>query len=264
MLIASDGTQDKKVRVVVLGRGTLSKSKLQSPPQADRYRKPTNADVKRLGRQIGAARRKCTRVGPNCRDRAIGSWNVSSVIGKEQELVWEAQQYRLDIVEISSTTRRSPRTVELNGAWVENFWLRCWCSNVCSSWCWLTCQFRHCWVCRWLGTTGRKGLSSTVKLRLQESSLRILQVYAPKMEPQLKAFLEKYREIPQYAKCHEKKHRGTVELKLADAQCGFRPGRRTMHGPDHCLAVNLWEVAGICERGQCMFCWSWKSIWSHS
>ena len=108
---ASDGAQDKKVRVRVLGRGTRSKNKLQSPPQADRHRKPTNAVAKRLGRQMGAAHRKCTRVGPNCRDLAIGNWNVSSLTGKEQELVCEAQQYRLDVVGISSTKRRGSGTV---------------------------------------------------------------------------------------------------------------------------------------------------------
>ena len=66
---------------------------------------------------MGAAHGKCTRVGPNCRDLAIGNWNVSSLTGKEQELVCEAQQYRLDVVEISSTKRRGSGTVELNGGW---------------------------------------------------------------------------------------------------------------------------------------------------
>ena len=102
---ASDGAQDKKVHIRVLGRGTRSKSKLQSPPQADRHRILTNTVAKRLGRQMGAARRKCTWVGPNCRDLAIGNWNVSSLTGKEQQLVCEAQQYRLDIAGISSTKR---------------------------------------------------------------------------------------------------------------------------------------------------------------
>ena len=114
---ASDGTQDEKIRVRVLGGGTRSKNKLQFPPQADRHRKPTNAVVKRLGRQMGAVHRKCTRVGPNCRDLAIDNWNVSSLIGKEQELVCEAQQYRLDVVGISPTKRQGSGTVELNGGW---------------------------------------------------------------------------------------------------------------------------------------------------
>ena len=92
------------------------KSKLQSPQQADRHRKPTNAVAKRLGRQIGAYG-KCTRVGPNFWDLAIGNWNVSSLTGKEQELVCEAQQYRLHIEGILSPKRRSSNTVDLNGGW---------------------------------------------------------------------------------------------------------------------------------------------------
>ena len=111
---ASNGAQNKKVRVRVLGRRTRSKNKLQSPPQADRHRKPTNAVAKRLGRQMGAVHRKCTRVGPNYRDLAIGNWNVLSLTGKEQELVCEAQRYRL-VVKISSLKRRGSGTVELNG-----------------------------------------------------------------------------------------------------------------------------------------------------
>ena len=59
---ASNGAQDKKVRVRVLGRGTPSKTKLQSPPQADRHWKPIKAVAKRLGRQMGAAHRKCTQL----------------------------------------------------------------------------------------------------------------------------------------------------------------------------------------------------------
>ena len=100
---ASDGAQDKKLRSRVLGRGTRSKNKLQFPPQADRHRKPINAVAKRLGRQMGAAHRKYTPVGPNCRYLAIGNWNVSSLTGKEQELVCEVQQYRFDVVGILSS-----------------------------------------------------------------------------------------------------------------------------------------------------------------
>ena len=48
---------------------------------------------------------------------AIGNWNVSPLTGKKQELAWEAQQHRLDIVGVSSTNRRVER-------WIENFLLR--------------------------------------------------------------------------------------------------------------------------------------------
>ena len=74
--------RNKKVRIRVLGGGTRSKNKLQFPPQADRHRKPTNVVAKRLGRQMGAAHTKYTLVGPNCRNLAIGNWNVLSLTGR--------------------------------------------------------------------------------------------------------------------------------------------------------------------------------------
>ena len=65
----------------------------------------------------GAAHRKYTQVGPICQGVAIGNWIVSLLTGKEQELVCEAQQYRLDIAGISSTKRQGSGTVELNDWW---------------------------------------------------------------------------------------------------------------------------------------------------
>ena len=184
---ASDGAQDKKVRVRVLGRGTRSKNKLQSPPQADRHRKPTNAVAKRLGRQMGAAHRKRTRVGPNCRDLAIGNWNVSSLTGKEQELVCEAQQYRLDVVGISSTKRRGSGTVELNDGW-KIFYSRVDAAMSAQAGVGLLVSpnIAEC-VVDWVSLGGRVCL---LKLKLQERSLCILQVYAPSIESQCEAFLE--------------------------------------------------------------------------
>ena len=84
--------QDKKVRVRALGRGARSKSKLHFPPQADRNWKPINAFATRLGRKMGTAPSICTRVGSKHRDLFLGNW-------KEQELVWEAEQYVLILLE---------------------------------------------------------------------------------------------------------------------------------------------------------------------
>ena len=120
---ASDGGQDKKDRVRVLGRGTRSKISYSLPRKLNITGNPSTQSLSIWGGKWGAAHIKCMRIGPNCRDLAIGSWNVSSLTGKEQELVCEAQQYRLDIVRISSTKRRGSGTVELN-PWVENFLLR--------------------------------------------------------------------------------------------------------------------------------------------
>ena len=59
----------------------------------------------------------CTRVGLNHRDIRMDNWNVTSLNGKEQELVWEAEQYHLDIVGVSYTKCRGSDTVELNEDW---------------------------------------------------------------------------------------------------------------------------------------------------
>ena len=66
---------------------------------------------------MGAAHSICTRVGPKHRDFCMGNWNVTLLNGKEQELVWEAEQYHLNIVGISSTKCRGSDTVELNEGW---------------------------------------------------------------------------------------------------------------------------------------------------
>ena len=47
----------------------------------------------------------------------MGNWNVTLLNGKEQELVWEAEQYHLDIAGVSSTKCRDSDTVELNEGW---------------------------------------------------------------------------------------------------------------------------------------------------
>ena len=47
----------------------------------------------------------------------MGNWNVTLFNGKEQELVWEAEQYHLDIVGDFSTKCRGSDTVELNKGW---------------------------------------------------------------------------------------------------------------------------------------------------
>ena len=66
---------------------------------------------------MAAAYSICTRVGPNYRDLRMDNWNVSSLNGKEQELVWEAEQYHLDIIGVSSTKCCGSDTVELNEDW---------------------------------------------------------------------------------------------------------------------------------------------------
>jgi len=47
----------------------------------------------------------------------IGTWNVTSLSGKEQELVEEIEKYRLDIVGLSSTHSKGSGTVNLERGW---------------------------------------------------------------------------------------------------------------------------------------------------
>ena len=70
-----------------------------------------------MEKKRGAAHSICTRVGPKSRDLRMGNWNVTSLNAKEQELVWEAEQYHLDIVGVSTTQCRGSNTVELNEEW---------------------------------------------------------------------------------------------------------------------------------------------------
>ena len=66
---------------------------------------------------MGTAHSICTRVGPKHQDLCMGNWKVTSLNGKKQELVWEAEQYHLDIVGVSSIKCCGSDTVELNEGW---------------------------------------------------------------------------------------------------------------------------------------------------
>ena len=161
---ASGVVQNKKMRVRALGRGARSKSKLHSPPQADRYWKPINAFATCLGRQMGAAHSICTRIGSKQRDLCMGNWNVSSLNGKEQELVWEAEQYHLDIVAVSSTKCRNSDAVDLNEGW-KLFYLGVdvTMSAQARVVIFVSARLAHC-VTAWIPLGGRVCL---LKLRLQ-------------------------------------------------------------------------------------------------
>ena len=63
---------------------------------------------------MGAADSICTEVGSKHQNLCMGNWNVTSFNRKEQKLVWEAEQYHLDIVGVSSTKCCGADTVELN------------------------------------------------------------------------------------------------------------------------------------------------------
>ena len=124
---------------------------------------------------------------PKHRDLAVGNWNICSLSRKEEELVWEAGQYHLDIVGISSTKRRGSGTVELNDGW------KLFYSGVDTT---MSAQagvgllvsphLAHC-VVDWTPLGGRVCL---LKVRLQKRSVCILQVYAPNACKQYQPFLD--------------------------------------------------------------------------
>ena len=66
---------------------------------------------------MGAAHSICTQIDSKHWDLCMGNWNVTLLNGKEQKLVWEAEQYHLNIVGVSSTKCRDSDTVELNKVW---------------------------------------------------------------------------------------------------------------------------------------------------
>ena len=66
---------------------------------------------------MGAVHNIFTRVNSKHRNFCLGNWNVTSLNGKEQELVREAEQYHLDIVRVSSTKCRGSDIAELNKGW---------------------------------------------------------------------------------------------------------------------------------------------------
>ena len=103
----------KKVRVPPLGRGARSKVSFILPHKLT-VTGPINVFAKRLGEEKGAAHSICTLVGPKHRNFCMSNWNVTSLNAKEQELVWKAEQYHLDIVEVSSTKYRDSDTADLN------------------------------------------------------------------------------------------------------------------------------------------------------
>ena len=135
----------------------------------------------RLERQIEAEHSICTPVGPKHQDLCMGNWNVTLLKGKELEWVLEAEQYHLDIVGVSSTKCRGSDAVELNQCW------KFFCSDVDVT---MSAQggvgifvSPHLAqsVTDWIPLGGRVCL---LKLRLQERSQCILQMYAPNVETQ--------------------------------------------------------------------------------
>ena len=117
----------------------------------------------------------------------MGNWNVTSLDGKEQKLVWEAEQYHLNIFRVSSTKCRGSDTVDLNED-LKLFYTDVNITMSAQAWVgiFVSPYLAHC-VTDWIPLREKVCL---LKLRLQEQLLCILQVYAPNTETQYQPFLD--------------------------------------------------------------------------
>uniref|UniRef100_A0A8C6PJP1 Endonuclease/exonuclease/phosphatase domain-containing protein n=1 Tax=Nothobranchius furzeri TaxID=105023 RepID=A0A8C6PJP1_NOTFU len=69
----------------------------------------------------GRPRREPWRSDPRTRKLVFGTWNVTSLAGKEQELLAEVERYRLDIVGLTSTHSIGSGTQVLERGWTLSF-----------------------------------------------------------------------------------------------------------------------------------------------
>ena len=65
----------------------------------------------------GSRRRGPWRSDPRLQKLALGTWNVTSLVGKEPELVREVEKFRLDIVGLTSTHSVGSGTSLLERGW---------------------------------------------------------------------------------------------------------------------------------------------------
>lgn len=84
-------------------------------------RRPTTRRRRHRGRvhcvSGGGQERRPWRTDPRLPRLAIGTWNVTSLVGKEPELVREVEKYRLDIVGLTSTHGLGSGTSLLERGW---------------------------------------------------------------------------------------------------------------------------------------------------
>ncbi|KAK0151078.1 Craniofacial development protein 2 [Merluccius polli] len=97
-------------------RGTARKDDV-GPPS----RRLTTSRRGRRGRvqcELGGGRRRGPwRSDPRLQKLALGTWNVTSLVGKEPELVREVEKFRLDIVGLTSTHSKGSGTSLLERGW---------------------------------------------------------------------------------------------------------------------------------------------------
>ena len=108
-------------------------------------------------------------------------------INRKQESIWEAEQYHLYIIGVSSTKCHGSNTVELNEGW-KLFYsgVNVTMSAQAGVGIFVSTHLTHC-VTDWIPLGERVCL---LKLRLQKQSLCVLQVYPPNAKAQYQPFLD--------------------------------------------------------------------------
>ena len=117
----------------------------------------------------------------------IGTWNVTSLTGKEPELVNEAIRYRLDIVGVSSTKRQGNGTLALNKRRQLFYYGVDPALHAQAGVGILTNPRLAERVVEWRPISERVAL---LRLKLKEKTLALVQVYTPNTESEYAPFLD--------------------------------------------------------------------------
>ncbi|KAK7938962.1 hypothetical protein WMY93_002288 [Mugilogobius chulae] len=99
---------------------------------------------------------------PCTRSLALGTWNVTSLAGKEPELVREVERFRLDIVGLTSTHSLGSGTITLERGWTLHF----------------------------SGVAHVDERVASLRLRVGDRSLTVVSAYGPNNSAEYPAFLE--------------------------------------------------------------------------
>ena len=122
----------------------------------------------------------------------VGTWNVTSLTGKEVELVEEVKKYRLDIVSLSSTKKRGNGIVVLQDGW-QLLYSEVEPSTHAQSGVGLLISLPLIdAVIEWKPINERAAL---LRLQLPMKTQAVIQVYAPNVESNYPKFLDNVSQV---------------------------------------------------------------------
>ena len=133
--------------------------------------------------RVGTGNRETTTAG----HMDIGIWNVTSLGGKEPELVEEAIKYRLDIVGVSETKKRGTGAQDVHLGWKLFYSGVSLEARAHAGVGILTSPRVAEQVVEWMPRSERIGV---LRLRLEGRICALVQVYAPNRESEYPAFLD--------------------------------------------------------------------------